>query len=96
MNIQTNILRLIGTGVILFWLALQMQVSQGNTQQFTFYSFPFTYLPTNIKEQIQRAMKFYQRTSQQNGIYCQQLELNGSSWDMFIQGLITSVDDVKN
>ena len=36
LNIQSEIIRLIGTGVILFWLALQMQRSQGNTSQFLF------------------------------------------------------------
>ncbi|CAF3942821.1 unnamed protein product [Rotaria sordida] len=90
LNIQNEILRLIGTGVILLWLVLQMQDLQQNTCQFLFNIeqikvYLCNHLPANMNEQISKAIEFYQQISQRNGIYCKQLELSDSSWDMFIQ-----------
>lgn len=41
-------------------------------------------------EQINKAIEFYQRTSQRNNIYCKQLELIDSSWNMFIQRIFNN------
>jgi hypothetical protein len=121
LNIQNEILRLIGTGVILLWLVLQMQVLQQNTCQFLFNieqikvncfssrSFQLTsyslyvakvylwnHLPANMSEQINKAIKFYQQTSQRHSIYCKQLELSDSSWDMFIQRIVIGIDHTNS
>jgi hypothetical protein len=45
---------------------------------------------------MNKAIEFYQRTSQRNGIYCKQLELSDSSWDMFIQRIFLGIDRVNN
>ncbi|CAF3864038.1 unnamed protein product [Rotaria sp. Silwood1] len=52
------------------------------------------HLPANMTGQINKAIIFYQQTSLRNGIYCKQLELNGSPWQIFIQHLITDADRV--
>ncbi|UJR11204.1 hypothetical protein I4U23_015385 [Adineta vaga] len=101
LNLQNEILRLIGTGVILLWLVLQMQILHHDT-----FEFPFNieqikdYIcknsSTNMNEQIYKAIDFYQHTSQRHGIYCKQLELNDSSWDMFIQHLLLSNDPINS
>ncbi|CAF4318613.1 unnamed protein product, partial [Rotaria sp. Silwood2] len=101
LNIRNEILRLIGTGVILMWLVLQTQPSQQNKIQFLFIIEQIkvhlcNHLPANINEQMDKAIKFYQQTSQRIGIYCGQLELHDSSWDMFIQRIIIGNDHVNN
>ncbi|CAF1112265.1 unnamed protein product [Adineta ricciae] len=92
LNLQNEILRLIGTGLILLWLVHQTQVSHSNSLEFSFSIEQIkihlcTNYPSDIHEQILKAIDFYQRISQQHGIYCQQLELEGSSWNMFVQYL---------
>ncbi len=100
MNIQNEILRLIGTGVILIWLALQTPALQQNTFQFLFNIEQIkdvcNHLPANMTKQINKAIDFYQRTSQRNGIYCKQLELNEPSWHMFIQRILIGIDRADN
>ncbi|CAF4184827.1 unnamed protein product, partial [Rotaria sordida] len=101
LNIRNDILRLIGTGVILIWLALQTQASQQNTFQFLFNIEQIkvhlcSHLPANMSEQINKAIEFYQQTNQRNGIYCTQLELSDSSWNMFIQRILIGIDPVDN
>lgn len=49
-----------------------------------------------MSERINKAIEFYQRTSQRHGIYCKQLELSDSSWDMFIQRIAIGIDHVSN
>ena len=49
-----------------------------------------------MSEQINKAIQFYQQTKQRNGIYCKQLELTDSSWDMFIQRILIGIDHVNN
>lgn len=66
LNIQDEILRLIGTGII-----LQIQSLQHN-----------------VNEHMNKAIEFYSQTSQRHSIYCKQLELADSSWDMFIQRIL--------
>ena len=66
LNIQNEILRLIGTGIILQIQSLQHSVN----------------------EQMNKAIEFYSQTSQRHSIYCKQLELTDSSWDMFIQRIL--------
>ncbi|CAF1099960.1 unnamed protein product [Rotaria sordida] len=101
LNIRNDILRLIGTGVILIWLVLQTQASQQNTFQFLFNIEQIkvhlcSHLPANMSEQINKAIEFYQQTNQRNGIYCTQLELSDSSWNMFIQRILIGIDPVDN
>ncbi|CAF2847912.1 unnamed protein product [Rotaria sp. Silwood2] len=101
LNIQNEILRLIGTGVILLWLVLQMQTLQQMTCQCLFNIeqikvYLCNQLPTNMSEQINKAIEFYQHTSQRYGIYCKQLELSDSSWDMFIQHILIGINYVNN
>ena len=96
MNVRNEILRLIGTGVILFWIALQTPALQQNTFQFLFnieqIKDLYNHLPVTVAEQINKAIDFYQRTSQRNSIYCKQLELNEPSWDMFIQRIVIGIN----
>ncbi|CAF4643940.1 unnamed protein product [Rotaria sp. Silwood1] len=101
LNIRNEILRLIGTGVILLWLVLQTGASQQNTFGFLFNSDLIkvdlsNYLPANMSKQIDKAIKFYQLASQRNNVYCRQLELNVSSWDMFIQRILIGIDRDNN
>ncbi|CAF4876795.1 unnamed protein product [Rotaria sp. Silwood1] len=101
LNIRNEILYLIGTGVILIWLVLQTQASQQNTFQFLFNIEQIkvhlcNHLPANMNEQINKAIEFYQQTNQRNGIYCKQLELSDSSWNMFIQRILIGIDRVDN
>ncbi|UJR38801.1 hypothetical protein I4U23_031466 [Adineta vaga] len=101
LNIQNEIIRLIGTGIMLLWLVLQMQVLQQNTSQFLFNieqikAYLWKKLPANISEQINKAIEFYKQTSQRHGIYCKQLELIDSSWDMFIQRIVIGIDHDNN
>ncbi|CAF1141127.1 unnamed protein product [Rotaria sordida] len=101
LNIQNEILRLIGTGVILLWLVLQMKDLQQTMCQFLFNIeqikvYLCNHLPANMSEQISKAIEFYQQISQRNGIYCKQLELSDSSWDMFIQRIVIGIDHVNN
>jgi hypothetical protein len=49
-----------------------------------------------MSEQINKAIEFYQQISQRNGIYCKQLELSDSSWDMFIQRIVIGIDHFNN
>ena len=73
-------------------------------RSFQFTSYPLSvakvylwnHIPANMSEQINKAIKFYQQTSHRNGIYCQQLELHDSSWDMFIQRLVIGTNHVNN
>ncbi|CAF1508151.1 unnamed protein product [Rotaria sp. Silwood1] len=88
-------------GVILIWFALQTPASQQNTFQFLFNLEQIkihlcNHLPTNMNEQINKAVDFYQRTNQRNGIYCKQLELSDSSWNMFIQRILIGIDSAEN
>ncbi|CAF5100757.1 unnamed protein product, partial [Rotaria sp. Silwood1] len=97
LNIRNEILSLIGTGVILIWLVLQTQVSQENTFQFLFDIEQMkvhlcNHLPANVIYQINKAIEFYQRTNQPIGLYCKQLELSDSSWNMFIQRILIGID----
>ncbi|CAF2163335.1 unnamed protein product [Rotaria magnacalcarata] len=101
LNTQNEILRLIGTGVILFWLALQMQDSPQNTCPFLFNieqikAFLCNHLSANTSEKLDKAIGFYQQISQRNRIYCKQLELSDSSWDMFIQRIVIGIDHGDN
>ncbi|CAF4838917.1 unnamed protein product, partial [Rotaria sp. Silwood1] len=101
LNIRNEILCLIGMGVILIWFALQTPASQQNTFQFLFNLEQIkihlcNHLPTNMNEQINKAIDFYQRTNQRNGIYCKQLELSDSSWNMFIQRILIGIDSAEN
>ncbi len=82
-----------------------MQVLQQNTCQFLFNIeqikvnakvYLWNHLPANMSEQINKAIKFYQQTSQRHGIYCKQLELSDSSWDMFIQRIVIGIDHANN
>ncbi|CAM4741575.1 unnamed protein product [Rotaria magnacalcarata] len=100
LNTQNEILRLIGTGAILLWLVLQMQDSPQNTCQSLFNieqikAFLCNYLPVNTSEKLNKAIGFYQQISQRNCIYCKQLELSDSSWDMFIQRAFIYSDAAK-
>ena len=54
------------------------------------------YLPANMSEQINKAVEFYQRTNQRYSIYCKQLELNDSSWNMFIQRILIGTNFSNN
>ncbi|CAF3983903.1 unnamed protein product [Rotaria sordida] len=97
LNIRNELLRMIGTGVILMWSVLQIQISQQITFQVSFNIEQIKvhlcqYFPANMNEQINKAIEFYQRTSQRNGIYCKQLELIDPSWDMFIQRILIGID----
>ncbi|CAF4902952.1 unnamed protein product, partial [Rotaria sp. Silwood1] len=97
LNIRNEILCLIGTGVILIWLTLQTLVSQQSTFQFLFDIEQMkihlcNHLPANVNHQINKAIEFYQRTNQRIDLYCQQLELSDSSWNMFIQRILIGVD----
>ncbi|CAF4841584.1 unnamed protein product [Rotaria sp. Silwood1] len=101
LNIRNEILRLIGTGVILLWLVLQTGASQQNTFGFLFNSELIkvdlsNYSPANMSKQIDKAIKFYKLASQRNNVYCRQLELNVSSWDMFIQRILIGIDRDNN
>ncbi|CAF1056543.1 unnamed protein product, partial [Adineta ricciae] len=92
LNLQNEILRLIGTGVILLWLVHQSQASHSDSLGFSFSIEQIKIhlcmdYPSDIHGQILKAIEFYQRVSQQHGIYCKQLELEGSSWNMFVQYL---------
>ncbi len=49
-----------------------------------------------MREQMNKAIEFYQRTSQRNGIYCKQLELSDPSWDTFIQRILIGIDSANN
>lgn len=70
--------------------------------QFTSYSLSIAkvslwkHLSADMSEQINRAIKFYQQTSQRHSIYCKQLELSDSSWGMFIQRIALGVDHTNN
>ncbi|CAF4483211.1 unnamed protein product [Rotaria sp. Silwood2] len=75
LNVRNDIVYLIGTGVILIWLVLQTKSTQQNTFQFLFdikqvQIYLCNYLPTNMNNQINKAIEFYQRTNQRIGIYC--------------------------
>ncbi|CAF2670795.1 unnamed protein product [Rotaria sp. Silwood2] len=101
LNIHNELVRLIGTGVILMWLVLQTQVLQQNRFQVLFNIEQIkvhlcNHLPASMNKQIHKAIEFYQRTSQRNGIYCGQLELRDSSWDMFIQRILIGIDRDNN
>ena len=69
---------------------------------FTSYSFYVAkvylsgHLPASTSEQFNKAIEFYQQTSQRNSVYCKQLELHDSSWDMFIKRLVIGDDRSKN
>ncbi|CAF4052927.1 unnamed protein product, partial [Adineta steineri] len=101
LSIQNEILRLIGTGIILIWLVFQAQVLEQNTSQFKFNLEQImvhlcNHLPSKLIEQISKAIEFYQQTSQHNNIYCSQLELKDPTWDIFIQHLFIDIDHVNN
>lgn len=49
-----------------------------------------------MSEQINKAVEFYQQISRRNGIYCKQLELRDSSWDMFIQRIVMGINHVNH
>ena len=53
-------------------------------------------LPADNSGRLNKAIKFYQEANKRNGIYCGQLELSDSSWDMFIQGIVIGVDPTNN
>ncbi|CAF4170482.1 unnamed protein product, partial [Adineta steineri] len=101
LSIQNEILRLIGTGVILIWLVFQVQTLEQNTSQLKFNVEQImvhlgNHLPSKLIEQINKAIEFYQRTSQHNNIYCSQLELKDPTWDIFIQHLFIDIDHINN
>lgn len=56
----------------------------------------WNHLPANMSEQINKAVEFYQQISRRNGIYCKQLELRDSSWDMFIQRIVMGINHVNH
>ncbi|CAF0908820.1 unnamed protein product [Rotaria sordida] len=100
LNIRNELLRLIGTGVILIWLVVQTQTSQENKFQFLFNIEQIkvhlcNHLPTSMNEQMNKAIQFYRQTSQRNGIYCGQLQLSDHSWDVFIQHLLIDYDRIE-
>ncbi|CAF4106683.1 unnamed protein product [Rotaria sordida] len=71
LNIRNELLRLVGTGIILLWLILQIEpvlqnMSQilNNTEQIKTQL--CNYLPVVMTEQINKAILFYQQTSQRN------------------------------
>ncbi|CAF2118342.1 unnamed protein product [Rotaria magnacalcarata] len=78
-----------------------MQDSPQNTCQSLFNieqikAFLCNYLPVNTSEKLNKAIGFYQQISQRNCIYCKQLELSDSSWDMFIQRMVIGIDHDDN
>ncbi|CAF4880958.1 unnamed protein product, partial [Rotaria socialis] len=97
LNVRNELLRLIGTGVILLWLVLKTQSLQRNmfemlTSIEQIEINLYNYLPASMHGKIKQAIEFYQQTGQRNGIYCRQLELKDSSWHPFIQHLLVGID----
>ncbi|CAF3317195.1 unnamed protein product [Rotaria socialis] len=97
LNVRNELLRLIGTGVILLWLVLKTQSLQQNmfemlTSIEQIEINLYNYLPASMHGKIKQAIEFYQQTGQRNGIYCRQLELKDSSWHPFIQHLLVGID----
>ena len=43
------------------------------------------HLPNVLLETVDKAIDFYEQKRLRYGVYCQQLELNYSSWERFIQ-----------
>ncbi|CAF4565243.1 unnamed protein product [Rotaria sp. Silwood1] len=90
LNIQYDIFHLIATGIILLELLLQVPVSERNiflvpfnTEQIQ--SILHRHLPKVLLENVDKAIHFYEQKRSCYGIYCEQLELNYSSWEKFIQ-----------
>ncbi|CAF2139221.1 unnamed protein product, partial [Rotaria magnacalcarata] len=97
LNVRNELLRLIGTGVILLWLFLKTQSLQQNMFEMLTSIEQIKInlcncLPANMNGKIKQAIEFYQQACQRNGIYCRQLELRDSSWHPFIQHLLVGID----
>ncbi|CAF4031572.1 unnamed protein product [Rotaria sp. Silwood2] len=90
LNIQHDIIHLISTGIILLVLLFQVPVSDRNIFLVLFDSEQIRlilhrHLPKILLENIDKAINIYERKRLQYGIYCEQLELNYSTWEKFIQ-----------
>jgi len=59
---------------------------------FYFKSIFHRHLPKHLLETVDKAMNFYEQKRLRYGIYCEQLELNYSSWEKFIQHSIFHID----
>ncbi|CAF1574739.1 unnamed protein product, partial [Adineta ricciae] len=101
LNIQNEIYRLIGTGIILLWFILQLPSLHQYTNQFLSNIDEIkidlcNFFPDNIIEHINKAIEFYRQTSQCNDIYCKQLGLDDSSWNMFIQRIFIGLNNINH
>ncbi|CAF0923046.1 unnamed protein product [Rotaria sordida] len=90
LNIQNDIIHLIATGIILLELLLQVPKSERNIFLVPFDSEQIRsilhhHLPKPLLENIDKAIDYYKQKRLCYGIYCEQLELNYSSWEKFIQ-----------
>ncbi|CAF2924471.1 unnamed protein product [Rotaria sp. Silwood2] len=90
LNIQNDIIHLIATGIILLELLLQVPVSERNIFLVPFdseqiRSILYRHLPKTLLENVDKVIHFYEQKRLCYGIYCEQLELNYSSWEKFIQ-----------
>ncbi|CAF5073059.1 unnamed protein product, partial [Rotaria sp. Silwood1] len=86
LNIQNDIIHLILTGIILLVLLLQVPLSDRNIFLVPFdseqiRSILHRHLPKVLLENIDKAINFYEQKRSQYGIYCEQLELNYSTFN---------------
>ncbi|CAF3094495.1 unnamed protein product [Rotaria sp. Silwood2] len=98
LNIQNDIIHLIATGIILLELLLQVPGSERNVFLVPFdskqiQSILHRHLPRVLLENIDKAIHFYEQKRSCYEIYCEQLELNYSSWEKFIQYTIFHINN---
>ncbi|CAF3234078.1 unnamed protein product [Rotaria socialis] len=97
LNTQTDIIRLIATGIMLLEFLLQVPVSERNASLVPFDSKQIQlifhrHLSQALLENIDKMIHFYEQKRLSYDIYCAQLELKYSSWEKFIQYALFHID----